>query len=59
MLCRQRVTFVMQLLHEVVVRSVHGRNAEGEKKRTVTVQRGYLEGGAPVIGMTMLKADFE
>lgn len=48
-----------QLLHEVVSRSVHGRNAEGEKKRNVQVQRGHLVDGTPVIGMTMLKDDFE
>lgn len=50
---------VSQVLHEVVSRSLHGRNAEGEKKRTVTVQRGHLTNGKPVIGMTMLKADYE
>jgi len=48
-----------QLLHEVVSRSVYGRNAEGEKKRNIQVQRGHLVDGTPVIGMTMLKDDFE
>lgn len=48
-----------QLLHEVVSKSVHGRNAEGQKKRTVNVQRGHLVNGDPVIGMTMLKEDYE
>lgn len=49
----------LQLLHEVVSKSLHGRNAEGEKKRTVQVQRGHLTDGAPVIGMTMHPADYE
>lgn len=50
----------LQLLHEVVSKSVYGRNADtGEKKRTVQVQRGHLTDGTPVIGMTMLKADYE
>jgi hypothetical protein len=50
---------VSQVLHEVVSRSLHGRNAEGEKKRTVTVQRGHLTDGSPIIGMTMHQADYE
>lgn len=48
-----------QVLHEVVSKSLHGRNAEGEKKRTVTVQRGHLTDGQPIIGMTMHQADYE
>jgi hypothetical protein len=43
-----------------VSKSIYGRNADtGEKKRTVQVQRGQLTDGTPVIGMTMLKADYE
>lgn len=49
-----------QLLHEVVSKSEHGRNADtGEKKKTIQVQRGQLTDGSPVIGMTMHKSDFE
>lgn len=51
--------FAVQLLHEVVSKSIHGRNAEGEKKRNIQVQRGHLVDGSPVIGMTMDHQDFE
>lgn len=59
--CRPRfLSTPTQLLHEVVSKSVFGRNADtGEKKKTIQVQRGQLTDGSPVIGMTMHKSDFE
>lgn len=47
-----------QVLHEITMKSIHGRNAEGKKVAKATVQRGKLEDGTPVIGMTMVDQDF-
>lgn len=40
------------------MKSIYGRNAEGKKIGKATVQRGKLEDGTPVIGMTMVDQDF-
>lgn len=49
---------LLQVLHEITMKSIHGRNAEGKKVAKATVQRGKLEDGTPVIGMTMVDQDF-
>eukprot|EP00878_Enallax_costatus_P008787 GHUV01009185.1.p1 GENE.GHUV01009185.1~~GHUV01009185.1.p1 ORF type:complete len:511 (+),score=160.84 GHUV01009185.1:201-1733(+) len=49
---------IWKVLHEITMKSIHGRNAEGKKIAKATVQRGKLEDGTPVIGMTMVDQDF-
>jgi hypothetical protein len=47
-----------QVLNEVTAKSIYGRNAEGVKVQKAQVQRGALQDGTPIIGMTMLPDDY-
>lgn len=46
------------MLHEVTAKSVYGRNEKGDKVHKAQVQRGKLQDGTPIIGMTMLPEDY-
>jgi hypothetical protein len=49
--------YCLQVLHEVTAKSIYGRNAEGVKVQKAQVQRGALQDGTPIIGLTMLPED--